>query len=140
MTKSITITKGTVQAIKELFANLWYSNVFYLIGTRDYATGDLMVITGRSIRVWQRARCYFKTMANNPMAVYTFTDAQFNAISEGLTRTASKSEKEAMEKLNAPMEESLRAILEHHGERVGQECFKIGFDEAVKIIEDALSL
>jgi|TARA_R110002124_G_C8597000_1_gene483918 hypothetical protein len=140
MNSLVTKISGSVEAIKDLFTTLWYSNSFYIIGIRDYDTGKKQVVTGRSIRIWQRARMYFKTMPNNPMMVFTISDENFNLISNGLYDTASKSQRNAMESINGDVETLLQAILEASATRIGKECFDIEFTEAVKLIEEALNV
>ena len=140
MKNLITITTGTVEAIKTAHTSSWYENSFYLIGDRDYETGAKMVITGRSIRVWQRARNYFKTMSNNPMMVIKFSDEAFSLIAEGLYATATKEQAKSLESINEVIETNLRAILAKHANRVGQECFDISYESAIKIIQEALSI
>lgn len=140
MNSLVTKISGSVEAIKDLFTTLWYSNSFYIIGIRDYDTGKKQVVTGRSIRIWQRARMYFKTMPNNPMMVFTISDENFNLISNGLYDTASKLQRNAMESINGDVETLLQAILEASATRIGKECFDIEFTEAVKLIEEALNV
>ena len=140
MNSLVTKISGSVEAIKDLFTTLWYSNSFYIIGIRDYDTGKKQVVTGRSIRIWQRARMYFKTMPNNPMMVFTISDENFNLISNGLYDTASKLQRNAMESINGDVETLLQDILEASATRIGKECFDIEFTEAVKLIEEALNV
>lgn len=140
MKNSITVTTGTVASIKSAHASVWYENSFYLIGDRDYDTGAKTVITGRSIRVWQRARNYFKTMPNNPMMVIKFSDEAFQQIAAKLYTTASKNQATSMEAINESIESELRGILSKHATRVGKECFNISYEEATVIIKESLSL